>query len=121
VAAKELKYTADAAEPLVIKLKYALCTYSVCCMPQRSEPTALRCTLSDRCDRISRYTASRRQVLALLCTALHCSALLCRSDYIKSKQEERKDRLQKRKAVTPTCRHAAALNHSESKSHALRC
>ncbi len=53
MAAKELKYTADAAEPLVIKLKYALCTYSVCCMPQRSEPTALRCAalhgrLSDR-------------------------------------------------------------------------
>jgi hypothetical protein len=43
VAAKELKYTADAAEPLVIKLKYALCTYSVRCMPQRSEPAALRC------------------------------------------------------------------------------
>ena len=43
MAAKELKYTADAAEPLVIKLKYALCTYSVRCMPQRSEPAALRC------------------------------------------------------------------------------
>lgn len=91
MAAKELKYTADAAEPLVIKLKYALCTYSVCCMPQRSEPTALRCAalhgrLSDRLrsESAGRYTAvesvSRRRLVpaGTVMLSLHCSPLQVR-------------------------------------------
>ena len=74
MAAKELKYTAESAEPLVIKLKYALCTVNAAC---RSTVSPLRCAALHCTAGYPIVAIESAGTLRVGAKRRHCAALLC--------------------------------------------